>query len=47
VKSGASGYVLKQAAGADLIAALRSIARGEVFLHPAVSAAMVREIRGD
>lgn len=47
VKSGASGYMLKQAAGADLVTALRSIARGEVFLHPAVSAAMVREIRGD
>lgn len=47
VKSGASGYMLKQAAGADLVTALRAIASGEVFLHPAVSAAMVREIRGD
>lgn len=47
VKNGASGYILKQSAGADLIAALRALARGEVFLHPAAAAAMVQEIRRD
>jgi two-component system nitrate/nitrite response regulator NarL len=47
LKAGASGYVLKHAAGADLIAALRCVARGEVFVHPSVSSAIAEEIRGD
>jgi DNA-binding NarL/FixJ family response regulator len=47
LKAGASGYVLKRAAGADLVAALRCAARGEAFVHPSVAAAIAEEIRGD
>ena len=34
LKAGASGYVVKSAAGKDLIAAARGALRGEVFLYP-------------
>jgi DNA-binding NarL/FixJ family response regulator len=45
LQSGASGYVLKRALGADLISALRTVARGETFLYPAVVTTIVDEIR--
>ena len=32
---GASGFVLKQAAGEELLAAIRAVFRGGVYLHPA------------
>lgn len=34
---GADGYLLKQAAGQDLAAAIRTVARGESFLSPAIA----------
>lgn len=40
---GASGYVLKRAATSDLLAAVRAIARGEVFLYPAVAKKLVTD----
>ncbi len=33
--SGAAGYVLKQAAGSELLAAIRAVHQGGVYLHPA------------
>lgn len=41
LQAGASGYVLKGAASADLVAALRAVARGEVFLYPTVAKKLV------
>ncbi len=32
--SGGAGYILKQAAGADLLTALRTVSDGGVFIHP-------------
>ncbi len=43
LQAGASGYVLKRAAPSDLIAAIRAVARGEVFLHPAVARRLVSD----
>ena len=43
LQSGASGYVLKRAAASDLISAVRAVARGEVFLHPAVAKKIVAD----
>lgn len=40
---GALGYVLKRAATSDLLAAVRAIARGEVFLYPAVAKKLVTD----
>ena len=37
LKAGASGYVLKRAAGAELAAALRAVARGGLVLDPQVA----------
>lgn len=45
LQAGASGYVLKRALGADLITALRAVARGETFLYPAVAGVVVDEVR--
>ncbi len=43
LKAGASGYVLKAAETNEVIAAIRSVARGEVFLHPS----MVKQLLSD
>jgi DNA-binding NarL/FixJ family response regulator len=37
LKSGASGYVLKKAAGADLVSAIRAVNRGGLVLDPDVA----------
>ncbi|MBI4319156.1 MAG: response regulator transcription factor [Chloroflexi bacterium] len=37
LRAGAVGYVLKRAAGTDLVTAIRAVARGESFLDPAVA----------
>jgi DNA-binding NarL/FixJ family response regulator len=37
LRAGASGYVLKKAAGADLVAAIRSVHRGGLVLDPDVA----------
>ena len=37
LKAGASGYVLKKAAGADLVAAIRSVSRGGLVLDPEIA----------
>ena len=38
--AGASGYVLKEAADTELVAALRQVAAGERYVHPALGARM-------
>jgi DNA-binding NarL/FixJ family response regulator len=41
LKAGASGYVLKQSSSAILLAAIRSVAAGQCYLDPAVTARVV------
>jgi two-component system response regulator NreC len=41
LKAGAAGYVLKKAAGADLVSAIRAVHRGDTFLDPSVATAVV------
>ena len=36
LKAGASGFILKRALGRELIDAVRSVDKGEVYLHPAI-----------
>jgi DNA-binding NarL/FixJ family response regulator len=43
LRAGASGYVLKSAAGHGLIAACRAALRGEPFLYPPAVRAIIRE----
>ena len=39
--AGASGYVLKEAADTELVAAIREVARGARYVHPALGARLV------
>ncbi|MDA8189709.1 MAG: response regulator transcription factor [Dehalococcoidales bacterium] len=41
LKAGASGYVLKKAAGTDLVTAIRAVHKGESFLDPSVAKAVI------
>jgi len=39
--SGAAGYVLKQAADQELLSAIRAVMRGELYIHPAMTRALL------
>lgn len=43
LKAGVSGYVLKNAAGADLLAAIRAVVRGGLVLDPEIAREAVQE----
>lgn len=45
IRAGASGYVLKQIGGEDLVRALEAIGRGESMLDPAVTQRVFQEVR--
>lgn len=45
LRAGARGYLLKDSADTDLIAAVRSVAKGEAWLSPAVSDAVLTDYR--
>lgn len=45
ILAGASGYLLKQIRGRDLVAALESVGRGESLLDPAVTEKVLERIR--
>jgi two-component system response regulator NreC len=40
-EAGASGYVLKEAADTEVVAAVRAVAAGERYLHPALGARLI------
>ena len=44
LEAGASGYVLKRSAAEDLVHALQVVARGDVYLDPSVTAAVVGKL---
>lgn len=46
LRAGAAGYVIKRTAAADLLAAVRAVARGESFLSPSVAHALVTDYTG-
>lgn len=43
VRAGASGFLLKDATAADLLAAVRTVARGDAILAPAVTARLLAQ----
>ena len=43
LNAGASGYVLKKVASADLVAAIRTVHGGDVFLYPSVARRLVSD----
>jgi len=47
ILAGASGYVLKQVKGSDLVSAVRHVASGGSLLDPALTRQVVERIRGE
>jgi two-component system response regulator DevR len=45
IRAGASGYVLKQIGGDDLVKAIEAVGRGEALLDPAVTQRVFQEVR--
>jgi two-component system response regulator DevR len=45
IRAGASGYMLKQIGGDDLVRALEAVGRGEALLDPAVTQRVFQEVR--
>ena len=45
IRAGASGYVLKQIGGEDLVRAIEAVSRGEALLDPAVTQRIFQEVR--
>lgn len=44
LRAGASGYLIKRAAESELIHAIRTVWRGDLYIHPAVTRALVRDL---
>ena len=47
LKAGASGYVLKKAAGTELVSAIRAVHAGETYLDPSAAKAVVDRYLGE
>ncbi len=44
LRDGAAGYVLKRAADTELLSAIRAVMRGEVYVHPSLTRALLDDI---
>jgi two-component system, NarL family, response regulator LiaR len=44
IKGGALGYLLKESSPEDLLRGIRSVHRGESWLHPAIAAKLIRDL---
>jgi two-component system response regulator NreC len=44
IRAGASGYILKRAAEAELISAIYAAWRGELYVHPAMTRALLKDL---
>jgi len=44
LKNGATGYVLKKAADAELISAIRAVLRGEMYVHPSMTRSLLEDM---
>ncbi|MEW1908142.1 response regulator transcription factor [Kitasatospora sp. NPDC085895] len=47
IMAGASGYVLKQITGTDLVSAVRTVAAGQSMLDPGATTRLMARLRGD
>ncbi len=45
LQAGAAGYVVKQATGDELLTAIRAVARGDAYFHPAVARKLLSAYR--
>lgn len=44
IKAGASGYVIKRAAEEELLAAIKAVARGDMYIHPAITRLLISDL---
>ena len=44
IQAGASGYIVKRAVESELIDAIRAVWRGDLYVHPAMTRALLKEI---
>jgi DNA-binding NarL/FixJ family response regulator len=44
IKAGAAGYVVKRAAEDDLLAAIKAVSRGDLYIHPAITRLLVKDL---
>jgi two-component system, NarL family, response regulator NreC len=44
IKAGASGYVIKRALEDELMAAIRAVSRGGMYVHPAITRLLVKDL---
>ena len=47
IEAGASGYLLKAAPQAEILAGIRAVAAGETVLAPSIAAKLVSRVRAD
>src|SRR5512140_3484034 len=47
LKAHVAGYILKKAAGTELVAAIRAVASGESFLYASITQAVIDRVLGD
>jgi two-component system, NarL family, response regulator NreC len=43
LRAGAAGYVIKRAEAAELLQAIRAAARGDIYVHPAMTRSLLRQ----
>lgn len=44
IRAGASGYVVKRAAESELINAIRAVGRGDIYIHPSMTRALLKDL---
>jgi two-component system response regulator NreC len=44
IEAGAMGYIIKRAAESELIDAIRAVSRGDLYVHPAMTRALLKDI---
>jgi len=45
LEADASGYLTKRAVGSDLVQAIRTVASGEMYIHPSIAVLMARHLK--
>lgn len=46
LQTGASGYVLKNAADVELLSAIRAVQRGEIYIYPSLTKVLIDDLMG-
>ena len=44
IRAGASGYVIKRAAGEELIQAIQAVSQGYMYIHPAITRLLINDL---